>query len=436
MIKLDYRYVLDAITQKDIDSSKERAMAAFDMLMNKTGKGNQYLGWVNLPIESTTKEIEQIIEAANKIRKESDVLVVIGIGGSYLGAKAALDMLKSYYHNDFEVIFVGNTLSSTFTQETLEYLKNRDFSVNIISKSGTTTEPAIAFRLLKELLEEKYGSEAKNRIYITTDPVTGVLRKQVETEGYTSFTVPANVGGRYSVLTAVGLLPIACSGIDIKEIMAGAKDAAIHYQKASFENNDAIIYALLRNLLYDDGKLVEVFVSYEPKLDFLSEWLKQLFAESEGKDHKGLYPSALIYTTSLHSVGQYIQDGSRVMFETVLNVINPEKDIIIKADKENLDGLNYLSDKSLNYVNQQSMYGTIMAHVAGGVPNILLNIDKISPYNFGYLVYFFMFTCGISGYILGVNPFDQEGVEAYKRNMFALLGKEGYEDLREKLKGK
>lgn len=436
MVKLDYQHVLDFITKEDLNNAKDKTINAFNQVMNKTGIGNEYLGWVDFPLELHNDEINRITEVSNKIRKDSDCLVVIGIGGSYLGAKAAIDMLGSYYHDDFEVLFVGNTLSSSYTVELMEYVKKRDFSINVISKSGTTTEPAIAFRLFKKLLEDKYGENAKDRIYITTDPETGVLRKQVKVHNYESFEVPSNIGGRYSVLTAVGLLPIACMGIDIRSIMEGARDSARHYQSTDYLNNDAMLYATIRNLLYNRDYLIEVFVSYEPKLAFLSEWLKQLFAESEGKEKKGIYPSALTYTTALHSVGQYIQDGSRIIFETVLNVLKPERDGVIEFDPENVDGLNYLSNMSLHHVNDQSLKATMLAHVDGGVPNILINIDEITPYNFGYLIYFYMFTCAISGYILGVNPFNQEGVEAYKQNMFALLGKPGYEELYEKLKNK
>ena len=370
MVKLDYRHVLDFVSKEDIKGAKKKTLDAFNTLMNKTGLGNENLGWVDLPFKYDQEEIDRIIATSTKIRETSDVLVVIGIGGSYLGAKAAIDMLGSYYHNDFEVLFVGNTLSSSYTVELMEYVKKRDFSINVISKSGTTTEPAIAFRLFKDLLEEKYGEEAKERIYITTDPESGILRKQVQVHGYKSFSVPSDIGGRYSVLTPVGLLPIACVGINIKEILEGAKAAANKLQNSTFESNEAMLYATIRNLLYNRGQVIEVFVSYEPKLAFFSEWLKQLFAESEGKNHKGIYPSALTYTTSLHSVGQYIQDGSRIMFETVLNVANPEKDDYLKEDPENVDGLNYLVGKSINYINEQSMYATIMAHVDGGVPNL------------------------------------------------------------------
>lgn len=436
MIKLDYRHVLNFISNEDIIGAKDRTMTAFNTLINKTGAGNEYLGWVDYPLNFNQDEINRIKLASEKIRKTSDCLVVIGIGGSYLGAKAAIDLLGKYFQNDFEIIFVGNTLSSTYLIEVLEYLKTRDFAINVISKSGTTTEPAIAFRLFKDLLYQKYGDAARERIYITTDPETGVLRKLVNEHGCEAFSVPTDIGGRYSVLTAVGLLPIACAGIDIDELLRGARDAVLHFKSADFLNNEAMLYATIRNLLYEQGRFIEVFVSYEPKLAFFSEWLKQLFAESEGKDQRGIYPSALTYTTSLHSVGQYIQDGSRILFETVINFLKPDRDQVFIADEKDIDGLNYLAGKSLHYVNEQAMFATIIAHVEGGVPNILIDVDENSPYNLGYLFYFYMFSCGISGYLLGVNPFNQEGVEAYKRNMFALLGKPGYEDLYRKLKGK
>lgn len=432
-LRLDYK---NAVEFNEIKNFENDAKSALDKIKNKQGLGNDYLGWVDFPLEIDDKEIARIIDISKKIRHESDVLVIIGIGGSYLGAKAALDMLRPYFDNDFEIIFVGNTLSSTYTSEALDYIKDKDFSLNVISKSGTTTEPAIAFRLFKELLFSKYGKNANERIYVTTDPESGILRKQAKASGWESFIIPKDIGGRYSVLTAVGLLPIACGNIDIKAMLEGARKAREDLLTDDFADNPALIYASIRNKLYQDGKVIEAFVTYEPKLRYLGEWLKQLFGESEGKDNKGLFPASLVYSTDLHSMGQFVQDGSNILFETVIRIEKPEDDIIIKADKDNLDGLNYLENKTLDYVNEQALKATVLAHVDGNVPNIIINIPKINPYNFGYLVYFFMISCAVSGHILGVNPFNQEGVEAYKKNMFALLGKPGYEQLAEKLKGK
>ncbi|HEY8444755.1 MAG TPA: glucose-6-phosphate isomerase [Bacilli bacterium] len=415
----------NAIYFNELNQYQEKAQEALNTVLKKNGLGNQYLGWVHYPKEYEREEIKRIVAASQKIRNESDVLVVVGIGGSYLGAKAAIEMLKDYFDRDFEILFVGNTLSSSYTAEVLKYLENKDFSINVISKSGTTTEPAIAFRLLKNLLEKKYHQDANNRIYVTTDPEEGILRQEAKTYGWESFNVPQDIGGRYSVLTAVGLLPIACSGIDIYQILEGAQEAVNAYTALDFHVNQAMQYASMRNILDKHGKKVEVFTFFEPKLRYLGEWLKQLFGESEGKDEKGLFPASLIYSTDLHSMGQFVQDGSKILFETIVNVEKPTYDLYIPEGNSN-DGLDYLNGKSLNYINNQAMKATVLAHNQGNVPVINLTIPEINPYNFGYLVYFFMMSCAISGYILGVNPFNQEGVEAYKKNMFALLGKKGY----------
>lgn len=435
---LDYKNVLNFVSEDKIKKYEKEVMSAKDKLMNKTGEGNDYVGWVEYPNHISDEELNEINTAADEINKQSKVLVVIGIGGSYLGAKAAITMLRKYFKSkkELEVIFVGNTLSSTYTKEVLDYLQDKDFSVNVISKSGTTTEPAIAFRLLKTLLEAKYGTEYYKRVYCTTTFGKGALYQMAKANNYKIFSIPEDIGGRYSVLTPVGLLPIAASGIDITEVLKGAKDAYKAYTSKDYMENDALLYAAIRNLLYKSGKLIEVLVSYEPKLSYFGEWYKQLFGESEGKDQKGVYPSSVLYTTDLHSLGQFIQDGKRDLFETVINVLKPGEDLVIEKEEKDFDKLNYLADKSLDEVNKQAINGTILAHVDGGVPNILINMSNISAYNFGYLVYFFEYSCGISGYLLGVNPFNQEGVEAYKKNMFALLGKEGYEKLGEELQQK
>jgi glucose-6-phosphate isomerase len=365
--------------------------------------------------------------------------VVVGIGGSYLGAKAALEFILPYFpkRRNVEVLFAGHNMSSTYLNELCDYLKNKDFSINVISKSGTTTEPAIAFRVLKKLLEEKYGvEEANNRVYATTDKSKGALRVFADSKGYETFVVPDNVGGRYSVLTPVGLLPLAAAGINIKSMMRGARSAKAQYTKKSIYKNDVHMYVALRNLLYRNNKSIEMMVNYEQKLNFFAEWWKQLFGESEGKEHLGIFPASASFSTDLHSLGQYVQDGERILFETILNIENPNKEIYIEEDDLNLDGLNYLSGKSLDYVNKQAFRGTLMAHKDGGVPSIIINVPETSAYSFGYLAYFFELACGVSGYLLGVNPFNQPGVEAYKKNMFALLGKPGYEELRKELEDK
>ena len=434
-VTLDYKNTLKFLTEEEILKSESSALNAKKTLVEGTGEGNDFLGWVNYPNTFDKEEFARIKKAAEKIRKDSDVLVVIGIGGSYLGAKAIIEALSPYFkkEKDLEVIFAGHNLSSTYAAELLAYLENKEFSINVISKSGTTTEPAIAFRLFKELLEKKYGKDASSRIYATTDKARGALRTLANSEGYETFIVPDDVGGRYSWFTAVGLLPVAASGINIDDLMQGAKDA---YQDAStkeYKENSCLQYAAVRNLLYNKEKLVEVLVNFEPKLSYVSEWWKQLYGESEGKDNKGLFPASLTYSTDLHSMGQFIQDGTRIMFETVLNINNPEQNIILKKAEQDLDGLNYLAGTDADSVAKRAMEGTILAHVDGGVPNLVLNIEKLDAYTMGYLLYFFMFACGVSGYILDVNPFNQPGVEDYKKNMFALLGKPGYEELRKEL---
>lgn len=411
-----------------LDKYEERALAAFDTLMGRNGEGNDFLGWIDRPVDYDKDEFERIKKAAAKIRENSDVLVSIGIGGSYLGIKAVDVACDTYFDSkrDTKVIYAGNQISGQYLVELLDYLKDKDYSVNVISKSGTTTEPAIAFRFLKEALEEKYGKEgAKERIFATTDRAKGALKQLATNEGYETFVVPDDIGGRFSVISAVGLLPLAVAGIDIDEFMAGFADGREKYSEKSMEN-DAIKYAAVRNMLHENGKEIEVLVNYEPKLKYVAEWWKQLYGESEGKDGKGIFPASVNNTTDLHSVGQMIQDGKRNLFETVIEVENVDKDIAIKEDADNLDGLNYLAGKNMSFVNKQAMEGTTMAHVEGGVPNIRIKIDKVDERKLAELFYFFEIAVGVSGYILGVNPFNQPGVEAYKKAMFKLLGKPGY----------
>ena len=421
----------------DFDSYLEKSLKSYDILMSKEGLGNDFLGWLDLPNCYDKEEFLRIKKAALKVRANSDVLVVVGIGGSYLGARSAIEMLKGYFRkNDVEIIFAGNQMSSTYLSELLAYLNDKDFSINVISKSGTTTEPAIAFRALKKLAEEKYGLSAKERIYATTDAKKGALHTLAKSEGYEMFTVPDDVGGRFSVLTAVGLLPIAAAGINIDDMMQGAADAREKYSNPSIKENECYQYAAMRNALYNKGKNIEVLVNYEPALHYFNEWWKQLYGESEGKDQKGIFPAAVDFSTDLHSMGQFIQDGSRTMFETVLNVENPLKEIIIEEAEVDTDGLNFLAGKTIDFVNKQAFKGTLLAHNDGGVPNMVLNIPELSAYYFGQMVYFFEKACAVSGYLLGVNPFDQPGVEAYKKNMFALLGKPGYEELKADLEAR
>lgn len=416
------------VNLENIDKYEEKALAAFDTLMGRNGEGNDFLGWIDRPVDYDKDEFERIKKAATRIRENSDVLVSIGIGGSYLGIKAVDVACDSYFNSKrkTKIIYAGHQLSGEYLAELLDYLKDKDYSLNVISKSGTTTEPAIAFRVLKEALEEKYGKEeAKNRIFATTDKAKGALKDLANAEGYESFIVPDDIGGRFSVISAVGLLPLAVAGINIDEFMAGFADGREKYTNKSMEN-DAIKYAAVRNMLHEDGKDIEILLNYEPKLKYVAEWWKQLYGESEGKDGKGLFPASVSNTTDLHSMGQMIQDGVRNIFETVIEVENPSKDLTIKEDEQNLDGLNFLAGKTMSYINKQAMEGTTMAHVEGNVPNIRIKIDKINEKNLAELFYFFEIAVGVSGYMLGVNPFNQPGVEAYKKAMFKLLGKPGY----------
>lgn len=438
-LKLDVKHALPFIDASMFKAMQKEINQAHKTLHNQTGKGNEFLGWVDLPNNYDKEEFKRIISASRKIRKQAKVLIVIGIGGSYLGAKSAIEMLSPYFvqKKKLEVIFAGHQMSSTYLNELVEYVRNKNFAVNVISKSGTTTEPAVAFRVFKKLLEEKYGVlGAKDRIYATTDKSKGALRTLSEENGYETFVVPDNIGGRYSVLTAVGLLPIAAAGIDIKAIMQGAKKAKSEYKLSDIDKNDVYKYVAVRNMLYRSNKAIEMLINYEPSLTYFAEWWKQLFGESEGKDRQGLFVSSANFSTDLHSLGQYIQDGRRIMFETIINVDTPAKEIIIETEKTDLDGLNYLSGKSLDFVNKKAFEGTLLAHEEGLVPSIVMTIPKIDAFMFGYLVYFFELACGVSGYVLGVNPFDQPGVEAYKKNMFALLGKPGYESLKAELEKK
>lgn len=423
-MKLDFSNVnLDKL-----DKYEERALAAFDTLMGRNGEGNDFLGWIDRPVDYDKDEFERIKKAAARIRENSDVLVSIGIGGSYLGIKAVDVACDSYFNSKrkTEIIYAGNQISGEYLADLLDYLKDKDYSLNVISKSGTTTEPAIAFRILREAIEEKYGKEeAKTRIFATTDKAKGALKQLADTEGFESFVVPDDIGGRFSVISAVGLLPLAVAGVDIDEFMAGFADGREKYTNKSMEN-DAIKYAAVRNMLHENGKDIEILLNYEPKLAYVAEWWKQLYGESEGKDGKGIFPASVSNTTDLHSMGQMIQDGKRNIFETVIEVENPNRDITIKEDAENLDGLNFLAGKNMSYVNKQAMEGTTMAHVEGGVPNIRIKLEKINERKLAELFYFFEIAVGVSGYMLGVNPFNQPGVEAYKTAMFKLLGKPGY----------
>ena len=439
-IKLVTKYADKFINSHELDAVRAQITAAHQLLTTKSGLGNDFLGWVDLPVDYDKEEFERIKAAAKRIKEKADILIVIGIGGSYLGARAAIELLKSPYYNNLkkdtpDIYFVGNNISPTYLNEILSICEGRDICVNVISKSGTTTEPALAFRIFKKLLEDKYGKEeAKTRIFATTDKCKGTLKDLSTEEGYETFVVPDDVGGRYSVLTAVGLLPIAAAGCDIDAIMKGAQAAREAY--ANDDMNDCYKYAALRNILYRKGKAVELLVSYEPCFAMMNEWFKQLYGESEGKDHKGIFPASVIFSTDLHSMGQFIQDGSRVMFETVVDVKNAKQDLYLENDKDNLDGLNFLTDQNMSVVNRKAMEGTILAHTEGGVPNLVIEVDKLDEYNFGEMVYFFEKACAISGYMLGVNPFNQPGVESYKKNMFALLGKPGYESQKEELERK
>lgn len=441
-ITFDYSKTAGFISEEEIGYMSRLTEQAKDVLVSKNGAGNDFLGWIDLPVDYDKEEFSRIEKAAEKIKKDSDVLIVIGIGGSYLGARAAIEFLRHGFYNSLpkekrrtpEIYYVGNSISSTYLQGVIDVIGDRDFSVNVISKSGTTTEPAIAFRIFKKMLEDKYGQEeAAKRIYATTDKARGALKDLANKEGYESFVVPDDVGGRFSVLTAVGLLPIAVSGADIKALMDGAASGRELALNEKFEDNEAMKYAAIRNILLRKGKSVEVLANYEPALHYIGEWWKQLYGESEGKDQKGIFPAAVDFTTDLHSMGQFIQDGARIMFETVMNVEEARETITIEKEAEDLDGLNYLAGKTMDFVNKSAMNGTILAHTDGNVPNLMIKIPKMDEFHLGQLFYFFEFACGVSGYILGVNPFNQPGVESYKRNMFALLGKPGYEEEREAL---
>ena len=442
-LKLETKYTENFIKKHEYDQLRPFVELSNQILENKSGAGNDFLGWVDLPKNYDKEEFVRIQKAAEKIKNDSEILIVIGIGGSYLGAKAAIEFLSNTFYNNQDksvrkgpqIFFAGTNMSPVYLKHLLDLVGDKDFSINVISKSGTTTEPAIAFRVFKEKLEKKYGKkEAAKRIYATTDKAKGALKNLSTSEGYETFVVPDNVGGRFSVLTAVGLLPIAVAGINIQELMDGAAAAMEDYSNKNFYENDAMIYAATRHILYNKGKNIEILTNYEPRLHFIAEWWKQLFAESEGKDGKGIYPTSADFSTDLHSIGQSIQEARRTMFETVLLIDKPEEDILINKEEVDLDGLNYISGKTLDYVNKQAAKGVILAHVTGNVPNLVISIPEASPFNLGYLFYFFEKAVAIGGYMLGINPFDQPGVEEYKKNMFALLEKPGYEEETKKLK--
>ncbi|MEC0282495.1 glucose-6-phosphate isomerase [Terribacillus saccharophilus] len=441
-IGFDYKKALPYIGEQELDYLAPIVQAAHEQLHNKTGAGNDFLGWLDLPTDYDKEEFARIKQAAEKIKSDSDVLLVVGIGGSYLGARAAIEALTHSFFNVLskedrkapQVFFVGNSISAPYLNQLLDAIKGKEVSVNVISKSGTTTEPAIAFRIFKKYLEEKYGvDEARKRIYATTDKERGALKTLASKEGYESFVIPDDVGGRFSVLTAVGLLPIAAAGVDIDSIMSGAQKAQEELSVSDLKENPAYQYAAIRNVLYNKGKNIELLVNYEPSLQYFSEWWKQLFGESEGKDLKGLFPASANFSTDLHSLGQYVQEGRRDLFETVVLVKQPVSDVTIEAEEEDLDGLNYLAGQTVDQVNYKAFQGTLLAHTDGNVPNLVVEVPALDSFSFGYLVYFFEKACAISGYLLGVNPFDQPGVEAYKKNMFALLGKPGYEEEKAKL---
>jgi len=441
-VTFDYSKTGAVISADEVAFMKKLTLDAKDLLVSKTGAGNDFLGWIDLPVDYDKEEFARIKKAATKIQNDSEVLLVIGIGGSYLGARAAIEFLGHSFANVVdksirkapEIYFCGNSISSTYLKHLMDVIGDRDFSINMISKSGTTTEPAIAFRVFKALLEKKYGKEeAAKRIYATTDKARGSLKNLATEEGYESFVVPDDVGGRFSVLTAVGLLPIAVSGADIDKLMEGAASGRKRALEAAFEENDALQYAALRNILLRKGKTIEILANYEPSVHYVSEWWKQLYGESEGKDQKGIFPASVDLTTDLHSMGQYIQDGARILFETVINVEKSREEIIIGEEPVDLDGLNYLAGQTVDFVNKSAMNGTILAHTDGQVPNFVINIPEVNEFYLGELFYFFEFACGVSGYLLGVNPFNQPGVESYKKNMFALLGKPGFEAQREEL---
>ena len=444
-LNFNYQFAKNFFNENELKQIKPYVELANEVLTSKSGAGSDFLGWVDLPENYDKDEFARIKKAAEKIKNDSEVLIVIGIGGSYLGAKAAIEFLSHSFYNNLpkdkrktpEIYFAGTNMSGVYLQHLIEVVGDRDFSVNVISKSGTTTEPAIAFRVFKKMLEEKYGKEeAAKRIYATTDKEKGALKTLATAEGYETFVVPDNVGGRFSVLTAVGLLPIAAAGINIDDLMAGAKDAMNDFANKNMDENQALQYAAVRNILHRKGKDLELMVNYEPRVHYLAEWWKQLFGESEGKDGKGLYPTSADFSADLHSLGQYIQEGKRLFFETVVSIGKPEVEFVIESDKDNLDGLNFIAGKTLDYVNKKATDGVILAHIDGNVPNLGVNIPEATPYHLGYTFYFFEKACGVSGYLLGVNPFDQPGVEAYKKNMFALLGKPGYEEAGKELEKK
>ena len=441
-VTFDYCKTTPFIKENEVDLMKKLTLDAKELLLSRQGAGNDFLGWIDLPENYDKEEFARIKKAATKIQSDSEVLLVIGIGGSYLGARAAIEFLRHSFYNVVdksirktpEIYFVGNSISSTYIKHLMDVIGDRDFSINMISKSGTTTEPAIAFRVFKEMMEKKYGkAEAAKRIYATTDKARGSLKGLATEEGYESFVVPDDVGGRFSVLTAVGLLPIAVSGADIDQLMEGAQAGRKAAIEKPFEENDALKYAAIRNILLRKGKSIEILANYEPSVHFVSEWWKQLYGESEGKDQKGIFPASVDLTTDLHSMGQFIQDGARILFETVINIETSREELLIGEEPVDLDGLNYLAGKSVDFVNKSAMNGTILAHTDGQVPNLMINVPEVNEYYLGQLFYFFEFACGVSGYLLGVNPFNQPGVESYKKNMFALLGKPGYEEQREEL---
>ncbi|WP_281177261.1 glucose-6-phosphate isomerase [Peribacillus loiseleuriae] len=441
-VRFDYSKALSFFGEHEITYLQDAVKAAHNSLHEKTGAGNDFLGWIDLPVDYDKEEFARIQKAASKIKSDSDVLLVIGIGGSYLGARAAIEMLQHSFYNALskeqrktpQIIFVGNNISSTYMKDVMDLLEDKDFSINVISKSGTTTEPALAFRIFRKLLLEKYGvEEGTSRIYATTDKARGALKTLSNEKGYETFVIPDDVGGRYSVLTAVGLLPIAVSGADIEEMMKGAAAARTDFNSPELTDNAAYQYAAVRNVLYNKGKTIEMLINYEPGLQYFSEWWKQLFGESEGKDQKGIFPASANFSTDLHSMGQYVQEGRRDLFETVIKVEEARHELTIEAEDNDLDGLNYLAGETVDFVNNKAFEGTLLAHTDGDVPNLVVNIPKMDAYTFGYLAYFFEKACAVSGYLLGVNPFDQPGVEAYKVNMFALLGKPGFEEKKAEL---
>ena len=440
-VTLNAKYLEPFVHEGELQAILPQVEAAHRTIHEKSGPGNDFLGWLDLPVNYDREEFDRILKAAQKIRSHSQVLVVIGIGGSYLGARAAIELLHSQLYNNLgdgpQIYFAGNSISPTYLNQVIRLCEGKDFSINVISKSGTTTEPALAFRIFRDLAIKKYGREgAKERIFCTTDKAKGTLKQLADEEGYETFVIPDDVGGRYSVLTAVGLLPIAVSGSDIGKLMEGAARAREDLSVCDLDKNDCYRYAALRNILYRKGKAIEILVSYEPAFSMMAEWYKQLFGESEGKDNKGIYPSSAIFSTDLHSMGQFIQEGSRILFETVVDIAAPQQDLYIQPDPNNFDGLNFLSDQNMSVVNRKAMQGTILAHTEGGVPNMVLQLPTINEEELGYLIYFFEKACALSGYLLAVNPFNQPGVESYKKNMFALLGKPGYEDQKQALEAR